>query len=318
MSGWSFSRIGLWNDRRLVIRRLPPTPRETAAMRRDLVIAFLPQMRTRALVIIVSMLTAPLGCQQSRDLRLGATTSIDNSGLLQKLLEEFEQVSGTEIDAIAVGSGRALELVRSGDADLMLTHDPKGERLFIDERRPLLYRKLMCSDFVIAGPADDPARAGSAESAAEAMSAIGRSDSAFVSRGDDSGTHSAELRLWENVETRPAARRILESGQGMAATLRIASERNAYTLTDYATYLRLRDSLEIAVIYQGSDPELLNCYALTVPSGPRSDAAVALAEWLSRGGGRDVIASFQIDGERPFRIWPRDVPDDHPDSFPRP
>lgn len=275
-------------------------------------------MRRRALVLIVSIMTATLACQQDRHLRLGATTSIDNSGLLRKLLEEYEQISGTEVDAIAVGSGRALELVRGGDADLVLTHDPFGERRFIKERQPLLYRKLMCSDFIIAGPANDPAGAGSAESAAAAMTAIGRSNSAFVSRGDDSGTHSAERQLWERAQTRPDDRRILESGQGMAATLRIASERNAYTLTDYPTYLRLRDTLELAIIYQGKDSELLNCYALTVPIGPRSDAAVALADWLSLGGGRETIASFQIDGEQPFRIWPHDVPDDHPEAVPRP
>ncbi|MBW3671413.1 MAG: sulfate transporter, partial [Acidobacteria bacterium] len=136
--------------------------------------------------------------------------------------------------------------------------------------------------------------------------------------GDDSGTHSAELRLWEIAETRPQDHRIFESGQGMAATLRIASERNAYTLTDYPTYLRLRDTLELAIIYQREDPALLNCYALTVPAGPRNDAAAALAEWLSRGGGRELITSFRIDGEQPFRIWPHDVPDDHPEAVPRP
>lgn len=279
-------------------------------------VAFLPLMRTSVLFAISLLLTITSGCQQQRHLRIATTTSIDNSGLLEKLLKEFERASETEVDALAVGSGRAIELVRQGDADLMLTHDPIGERRFIDEHHPLLYRKLMCSEFVIAGPVEDPAGAGRADSAIEAMGSIGLSSSQFVSRGDRSGTHSAESRLWELAKSRPGKRRLLESGQGMAATLRIASERQAYTLTDRPTYVQLRDTLDLAIIYRGSDPELLNCYAVTVPFGPNEDAAAALAEWLTRGGGRELIASFEIDRERMFTTWPGGIPDDRPEAVP--
>lgn len=270
-------------------------------------------MRTRVFCVVLLVL-ASAGCQEERHLRLATTTSVDNSGLLEVLLGEYERSTGTRVDALAVGSGRAIELTRRGDADLMLTHDPRGERGFLDQDRPLLYRKLMCNDFIIVGPPDDPARAADARSIGAALRQIA-SGSVFASRGDRSGTHTREDQLWMLAGTRPGAKGLLETGQGMAATLRIASEREAYTLTDRPTFLQLRASLDLEVVYDRGESDLLNCYAVTVPPGPREDAALELAEWLSRGRGRELIRSYEVGGERGFRVWPEGEPDDRPESL---
>lgn len=271
-------------------------------------------MRTWILCIVL-LLTAS-GCQQERHVRLATTTSVDNSGLLETLLAEYEKTNHTQVDALAVGSGRAIQLLKRGDADLMLTHDPIGEQRFLDDHDPPLYRKLMCSDFIIVGPPGDPTGSAPANSVGEAMTRIA-ANASFVSRGDRSGTHVREEQLWNLAGVRPAPAQLLESGQGMAATLRITSEREAYSLTDRPTYLKLRDSLDLAVAYEGPDSELLNCYAVTVPRGPRFEEALALAEWMSRGGGRELIETFSIDGEQVFRLWPAGSPDDQPGALPR-
>lgn len=255
-------------------------------------------------------------CGSKHALRLATTTSVDNSGLLEPLLREFQSSTGVGVEAIAVGSGKAMELVRRGDADLMITHDPVGERTFLDAESPLLYRKMMCGRFILAGPRDDPAGVADADSAAEAMAKIARSGSRFASRGDRSGTHARELQLWQAAEAHSEPANLLESGQGMAATLRIASERDAYVLTDEATFAQLRDSLDLVPLLE-RDAALLNCYAVTVVAGSNQDQALRLADWLSRGDGRDMIESFEIGGKRLFDVWPEGVPDDRPESLPK-
>ena len=270
----------------------------------------------RAWFLCMVLLLTPSGCQQERHVRLATTTSVDNSGLLETLLGEYESTRGVQVDALAVGSGRAIELLRRGDADLMLTHDPTGEQRYLDEQASAFYRKLMCSDFILVGPPGDPAGVTAESSIGEAMVRIA-ADASFISRGDRSGTHVREERLWNVAGVRPPPARLLESGQGMAATLRIASERKAYSLTDRPTYLKLRDSLDLVVIYEGSDSDLLNCYAVTVPHGPRFDAALALAEWMTRGDGREIVEAFSIAGEPAFRVWPAGSQDDQPGALPR-
>ncbi len=274
-------------------------------------------MKRGICLLAVILLSTLSGCQEKRPLRIATTTSVDNSGLLEVLVDQYQQNTGTQLHTLAVGSGRAMELVRRGDADLMLTHDPEGEGAFIAENPPLLYRKVMCSDFILVGPPDDRSHVTSAESATAAMVLISSSNTPFVSRGDRSGTHARELALWGAAGVRPAGPHLLESGQGMAATLRIASERSAYTLTDRPTFLQLKDSLDLAIAYAGDDEELLNCYAVTVRDGQREDAALQFAEWLTGGEGRDVIGSFQIAGQKVFRVWPAGSPDDRPDATPR-
>ncbi|MDX1583607.1 MAG: substrate-binding domain-containing protein [Thermoanaerobaculia bacterium] len=270
--------------------------------------------RFSAIVLLITGLA--LACGTDRPLRLATTTSVDSSGLLEPLLREFEATSGVAVDALAVGSGKAMQLLRRGDADLMITHDPAGERGFIDDVSPRIYRKLMCSRFIISGPSDDPARVSEAASAVDAMERIATSGKAFSSRGDRSGTHVRELELWRLAETAPDSDVLVESGQGMAATLRIASERNAYVLTDEATFAHMRKSLDLEPLYSRDDPALLNCYAVTVSSGPNEEEALRLAEWLTRGEGRTIIGAFEIGGKQPFRVWPSGVPDHEPEFLP--
>lgn len=251
-------------------------------------------------------------------LRLATTTSVDNSGLLDAILPAFRAESGIDVQVMAVGSGRALQLLRRGDADIALTHDADAEEAFIREGRLVLYRKLMFNDFLIVGPVDDPAAVRDAPTAADAMRRIARSASPFVSRGDASGTHAREQQLWNLAGVRPPAGRLLETGQGMAATLRVASEREGYCLTDRATFLQLAPALRLARVFEGG-VEMLNTYAIIVANGgaPRCEAGKRLVSWLAEGRGRRLVEEFAVAGAHPFTPWPVGRPADTPRAAPR-
>lgn len=269
-----------------------------------------------AALAIVAALT--LGCTEPAPrLRLATTTSVDNSGLLEALLPTFRGETGIELQVLAVGSGRALQLLRRGDADVALTHDPLGEASFLKEVPSATYRKVMFNDFVVVGPATDEANVREATSAVDAMRRIAAAGAAFVSRGDESGTHAREQQLWEKAGTRPRSERLLETGQGMAATLRVASERRAYTLTDRATLLQLADTLSLQLLFE-HDPDLMNTYAvIAADNGARSAEVMWFVAWLIDGAGRDRIASFTVAGTHPFAVWPRGHNRDTPDALPQ-
>src|SRR5687768_13449063 len=208
--------------------------------------------RTRATVAAV-LLALSLGCNGGRpdEIRIATTTSVDNSGLLDALIPAFEQETGVNLQVIAVGSGQAFALGRRGDVALLLTHEPGGERALLDAGLVRHYRKVMFNRFVIAGPAADPARAADAASAHDAMRRIAASGALFVSRGDASGTHVREQELWTAAGARPAAANLIETGQGMAPTLRVAAQRNGYVLTDEATLAHLSDAVPLRVLFAG-------------------------------------------------------------------
>lgn len=250
-------------------------------------------------------------------LRLATTTSVDNSGLLEALLPPFRQETGIELQVVAVGSGRALQLLRRADADVALTHDPLSEATFLEEAPSATYRKVMFNDFVVVGPAADEAKLREAGSAVDAMRRIAAADVAFVSRGDESGTQAREHQLWQKAGAKPRVDRLLETGQGMAATLRVASERRAYTLTDRATFVQLAQTLSLQPLFE-HDPDLMNTYAvIAATSGARGADAMRLITWLSDGAGRDHVASFTVAGTHPFLVWPRGRDRDTPDSLPQ-
>jgi tungstate transport system substrate-binding protein len=250
-------------------------------------------------------------------LRLATTTSVDNSGLLEAILPSLRQETGIDVQVLAVGSGRALQLLRRGDADVALTHDPLTEATFLNEMPSAAYRKIMFNDFVIVGAARDEASVRQARSATDAMRRIAMSTGLFVSRGDESGTHAREQQLWHKAGTKPQAERLLETGQSMAATLRIASERHAYTLTDRATFTQLARTLTVRSLFEG-DPELLNTYAVIVPAGAaRELEATRFMIWLSDGDGRSRIESFTIAGTRPFVVWPAGHSRERPEALPQ-
>ena len=175
---------------------------------------------TTHLVLLLFVLLVS-GCgKDSSSLRLATTTSVDNSGLLQAILPSFRQETGIDVQVLAVGSGRALQLLRRGDADVALTHDPLTEAALLKEIPAAGYRKIMFNDFVVVGPARDEASVRPSASAADAMRRIATSTALFVSRGDESGTHARERQLWQKAGVKPPADRLLETGQSMAATLR--------------------------------------------------------------------------------------------------
>ncbi len=257
--------------------------------------------------------------RQAGVVHMATTTSVESSGLLAVLLPAFEKDAGISVQAVAVGSGRALDILDRRDADVALTHDADAERRYLDRGVFGDYRKLMFNDFLIAGPADDPAEVRAATTAIDAMRRIAASSSTFASRADSSGTHSRELQLWNAAGRTPAGERLIETGQGMAPTLRIASERNSYVLTDRATFTQLGPTLRLAILSEG-DPALLNTYAVTFRhglTGDRLDRARRFFLWLADGRGRELIDGFAIRGQRVYSVWPLDRPRAQPEDLPR-
>ena len=251
-------------------------------------------------------------------INMATTTSVENSGLLAVLLPEFEKEAGLTVQAVAVGSGRALDILDRRDADLALTHDPLAERTYKDRGIFGDYRKIMYNDFLIAGPTSDPAKVRQAMGAIDAMTRIATSTSAFASRADSSGTHSREQQLWKAAGHVPDGARLIETGQGMAATLRIASERQAYVLTDRSTFTQLAPTLKLAILNEG-DPILINTYAIVYReglTGDRLENARRFFAWISEGRGRDLITAFEIRGARTFTIWPPGRPGANPEDLP--
>ena len=215
--------------------------------------------RFGGLLLGLGTLYGPPAPAQVRDMVLATTTSTQDSGLLDSLLPVFRGASGIEVKVIAVGSGAALAMARTGDADAVLVHAPEAERPYVESGDLVEGRRIMHNDFLIVGPKRDPAGAGRAADLSDAMVRIAAAGP-FISRGDGSGTEKKELALWKAAGVQPArvARRE-ETGQGMGATLLVASERGGYTLTDRGTYLALRERLDLVPLVKGG-PSLLNIY----------------------------------------------------------
>jgi len=249
--------------------------------------------------------------QEKPYLTLASTTSTNDSGLFDAILPRFEGETGIQVRVVAVGTGQAIELGRRGDADALLVHDRVSEDAFLAEGFALFRRDVMYNDFVIVGPAADPAGLRGAKDAAQALARVAEREAAFVSRGDDSGTHKAELRLWKaaGIDPRGASGRwYREVGGGMGATLNVANELPAYTLTDRATWLAYQKREALAVVLEG-DPILRNPYGVLVVDPARHphvkvELATRFADWLTGPGGRSAIEAFRIGGEAPFFLLP--------------
>jgi len=252
--------------------------------------------RLGGLLLGIGVLHVPPARAQTRDMVLATTTSTQDSGLLDSLLPVFRAGSGIEVKVIAVGSGAALAMARTGDADAVLVHAPEAERPYVKSGDLVEGRRIMHNDFLIVGPKDDPAGAGGAGDLAAAMRKIA-AGGPFISRGDGSGTEKKELELWKAAGVVPAkVNRREETGQGMGATLLVASERNGYTLTDRGTYLALRERLDLVPLVEG-DPKLLNVYHAYVvnPSKHRKvkpDEARAFVEFLASESAQAMIGTF--------------------------
>ena len=234
-----------------------------------------------------------------RDVILATTTSTQDSGLLDVLVPLFNEQTGYRLKPIAVGSGAALELGERGEADVVLAHSPAAEEAFMAGGFGVERRTVMVNDFVVVGPASDPAGIAGEASAVEAMRAIADAEATFVSRGDESGTHALELRLWEQAGLEPGGAWYTEAGTGMGDTLNIANERDAYTISDRGTYLSLRDRLDLEILVEG-DPALLNVYhVITVnpENGPavNTEGGRAFLEFLLDPATQEMIGRFGVD-----------------------
>lgn len=251
------------------------------------------------------LFVAFLLCMSSADetmderLRIATTTSLYDTKLLDALESRFEEEYGVDVDIISGGTGFALEQGRRGDVDLLLVHDKEQEREFIDDGYGTERTCFAYNYFYIVGPADDPAGV-KGKDASEALRRIADAgerdpDVQFVSRGDNSGTHAREKLLWGNAGIEPAGRWYLESGQGMGATLIMADETRAYTLTDMSTYMAFAGNLSLVPLVMGGD-ELLNVYAaIPVSVSRRLDLAEKFVEFLLSQEGQEIIASYGKD-----------------------
>ena len=257
----------------------------------------------RFIAAFVFAVTLALPAHAER-LRLATTTSTENSGLLAHLAPIFTLARGVGVDVVAVGTGQALELGRRGDVDALLVHHRAGEEEFVREGHGTDRRDVMFNDFVIVGPKSDPAGVRLTGKATDALAAIATSDSPFLSRGDDSGTHRKELELWAAASATHDFSNYRETGAGMGRTLNIAVQMDAYTLTDRGTWIAFENKGDHAVLLQ-TDPPLNNPYSsilVTSPLLPDANRAAAQAwhEWLTSPAGQAAIGTFRIDGQQLF------------------
>lgn len=255
----------------------------------------------RALIALLMLIATPL---QAETMKLAVTTSFHNSGLSDVLLPAIAQDTGLEVQLLVVGTGQALRLGQAGDVDAILVHSKAAEEAFVAAGYGTHRREIMYNDFVFIGPASDPAQVAQAETAAVALQAIAQSQSAFVSRGDDSGTHKKELSLWAEAGVPPEGAWYKAVGAGMGASLNTASGLDAYIMSDRASWLNFNNKGDLALLFSG-DPALFNQYAY-LPVNPKrhphvkGEAALALEAWLTSLKAATLINGYMIDGEPLF------------------
>ena len=253
-------------------------------------------------VLLAATLASP-GTAQERSVRMLSTTSTENSGLLSYLLPIFESKTGIRVHVVAVGTGQALRGARNGDADVLMVHDKASELKFIADGHGIERREVMYNDFVIVGPREDPAKIGGNKDTIRALQMIKKSGAVFVSRGDDSGTHKAERRLWRAAGIEPGGRSdpwYREAGSGMGATLNIAAGMNAYTLTDRGTWLSFRNRRDLEILVEG-DPPLFNQYGIMLVNPAKHPHVKAkegrqLIDWITSPEGQRAIGKFTVEG----------------------
>ena len=244
----------------------------------------------------IPMKTAPA----NPNLIMATTTSTQDSGLLDVLIPAFEAQSGFKVQTVVVGSGAALKLGQEGNADVLLVHSPTAEKTFMDNGFGTDRRLVMHNYFIIVGPAADPAGIKTAVSAKEAFQKIADSGAQFISRADASGTNVMELALWKLANISPTGQTwYIETGQGMSATLTVASEKAAYTLTDRASFLANQANLQLNMLYE-NDSALLNVYHVIIVNHDKwpttdLDGAVAFADFITSSTGQAVIASYGLE-----------------------
>ena len=257
-------------------------------------------------ILIASLLATP-ALAQARNIKLSSTTSTEQSGLFGHILPMFREATAITVRVVALGTGQAVDVARRGDADVLLVHDRVAEERFVAEGFATRRDHVMFNDFVIIGPAADPARIGGLRNAPAALSRIAEARAPFISRGDRSGTHTAELRLWQIAGIDPLTERggwYREVGQGMGPALNTAAAQNAYLLADRGTWLAFRNRQELRILAEG-DTRLFNQYGVMLVNPARHTHVKAadgqvFVDWLISTAGQRAIASFRIGGEQLF------------------
>ena len=260
-----------------------------------------------ALVVAGAALAAGLPVRaQDKFIVMASTTSTDQSGLFAHLLPAFKKATGIDVRVVALGTGQALDMGRRGDADVLFVHDQAAEEKFVAEGFGLKRSPVMYNDFVVVGPKSDPAGL-KGNDVVEALKKLASSKETFVSRGDKSGTHAAELRYWKAVGIDPPAGKVpgyKECGCGMGPALNMAASMNAYVLADRGTWVSFKNRADLTVLVEG-DKRLFNQYGVIVVNPAKyphvkTDLAQAFADWVLSSDGQATIASYKIGGEQLF------------------
>jgi tungstate transport system substrate-binding protein len=263
---------------------------------------------TRLLAISIATLSllSQNAIAQEKSIVVSSTTSTEQSGIFSFILPIFKMKSGIDVKVVAVGTGQALDIGRRGDADVVFVHDKPAEEKFVSEGFATQRNEVMYNDFVLIGPKSDPAKIVGGKDIQAAFKKIASSQAPFISRGDKSGTHAAELRYWKDAGITPAPSTswYKETGSGMGPALNTASGMNGYILADRATWLTFKNRGDLTILVQG-DPKLFNQYGVMLvnpakyPNVKKAEGQ-AFIDWILSKNGQDVIASYQIGGEQLF------------------
>lgn len=255
-------------------------------------------------LILSAVVALASGIAAAEEMKMSVTTSFANSGLAEVLLPEIEKDTGITVQILVVGTGQALALGAAGDVDAVLVHSRPAEDKWLAEGNGTHRREIMYNDFIIVGPADDPAGVRVTTTAADGLKAVAAAGATFVSRGDESGTHKAELALWQAAGVTPEGSWYNAVGQGMGAALNTAAGMNAYILSDRASWLNFGNKAGLEVVLQG-DTALFNQYAY-LPVNPqkhphaKAEAAATLEDWLTSDKAKRLIEGYQIAGQQLF------------------
>lgn len=241
---------------------------------------------------------------QARDLRLATTTSTENSGLLKAILPAFEAKHGVKVHVISVGTGKALELGKNGDVDVVLVHARPSEDKFVADGHGVNRRDVMYNDFILVGPQQDPLGLRGSHDIIAAFRRLGEGRARFISRGDNSGTDQMEKAYWKEAGVAPKGTWFVSAGLGMGEVLTMAGEMKAYTLSDRATFGAYRAKTGLEILVQG-DRKMFNPYGIVAVSPKKypdinHDGAMKLIEWITSKEGQDLIAGFRVNGEQLF------------------
>jgi tungstate transport system substrate-binding protein len=240
----------------------------------------------------------------ARDIKMATTTSTENSGLLKVLLPKYEARCNCKVQVISVGTGKAMELGKNGDVDVVLVHARESEDKFVADGHGVDRRDVMYNDFIVVGPRLDPANLRAQSGVIDAFKVLGQGRSRFISRGDNSGTDQMEKSYWREAGVAPKGAWFLSAGMGMAEVLTMAGEMQGYTLTDRATYGAYRDKTGLEIVVAG-DPKMFNPYGI-IAVNPKKypainyDGAKDLIEWITSPEGQKALAAFKVNGDQLF------------------